>query len=287
MPVAGTDRSRNVILTGIARSGTTLACALLNRLPQVVALHEPMSPRRLVWLWSRRAVVDRIEAFFATQRTSLLTRGEASSRTRDGRIPDNPYADEPGPDGRRRSVVRDGVVRFEKPLDADFRLVIKHPSCFTALLDGLVGRFPCVAVVRNPLAVLLSWHSTEGNWNRGRQPAAEAFDVSLRRRLDAEPDCLSRQLRMLEWSFSQYATYLPASAVLRYEDIVTSGGAALAAIDPAAAALAEPLRNKNSNPFYRGADVAALAERLLAHESPWRAWYAPEAIIDLASTFDA
>lgn len=283
MPAAGTNRERNVILTGIARSGTTLACALLNRLPQVVALHEPMSPRRLAWLWSRRAVVDRIEAFFATQRKSILDHGKASSRSRDGRIPDNPYADEPGPDGRRRSVVKEGVVRFDKPLDAGFRLVVKHPSCFTALLDVLVERFPCVAIIRNPLAVLLSWQSTEGPWNHGRQPAAEAFDRSFSRRLKAEPDRLTRQLRMLEWSFSQYATYLPAAAVLRYEDIVASGGAALAVIDPAAAGLAESLLDRNDNPLYKRVDVAFFARLLLEQEGPWLAWYTRDAITELAS----
>lgn len=282
MPAAGTQRNADVILTGIARSGTTLACTLLNRLPQVVALHEPMSPGRLRWAWSRRAVVDCIESFLAAQRRSLLERGEARSRSFEGRIPDNPYADKPGPNGRRQSVVQEGIVRFNKPLDAGFRLVVKHPSCFTALLDVLVGRLPCVAIIRNPLAILLSWQSTEGPWNRGRQPAAEAFDWSFSRRLKAEPDRLTRQLRMLEWSFSQYATYLSAAAVLRYEDIVASGGAALAVIDPAAAHLAEPLRDRNDNPLYRSADVAFLARKLLEREGPWLVWYSPDAIAELA-----
>ena len=38
----------DIILTGIARSGTTLSCSLLNKLPQCVALHEPMNPAELV-----------------------------------------------------------------------------------------------------------------------------------------------------------------------------------------------------------------------------------------------
>lgn len=40
----------DIILTGIARSGTTLSCSLLNKLPQCVALHEPMNPDDLVGL---------------------------------------------------------------------------------------------------------------------------------------------------------------------------------------------------------------------------------------------
>jgi hypothetical protein len=35
----------NVVLTGLPRSGTTLVCRLLNKLPDTVALHEPLSWR--------------------------------------------------------------------------------------------------------------------------------------------------------------------------------------------------------------------------------------------------
>ena len=145
-------RGQDVILTGVARSGTTLACTLLNRLPQCVALHEPLSPVTLRDAGSRQAAGERVTAFFAAQRASLLATGDAVSRSIDGVIPDNPYAAVPGPDGLRRSVVTPGTVHFAKPLDVGFRLVVKHPSCFTALLDVLVERFPCIAMVRNPLA---------------------------------------------------------------------------------------------------------------------------------------
>jgi class 3 adenylate cyclase len=280
--VTAAPSAHNVILTGIARSGTTLACVLLNRLARVVALNEPLSPAGLLGQPSRQAVADRVEEFFAAQRASLRQRGEAASRVRDGQIPDSPYLDEPAPDGRRRSAVKPGLVRVDKALGDEFLLVIKHPSCFTALLDVLVGRFHCVAIVRNPLAVLLSWHTTSGNWNQGRQPVAEAFDPMLRHRLDDEPCVLNRQLKMLQWSFGQYARYLPPDAVLRYEDIVASGGAALAVIDPAAADLAQPLQNRNDNPIYGTADVGLFVGRLLAVDGPWRHWYRPDAVAGLA-----
>jgi len=275
-------QGENVILTGIARSGTTLACTLLNRLPGVVALNEPMSPGRLMGVPTRHEVAGRIEAFFVEQRRSLLERGEAASRSRDGHIPDNPYADEPEPDGRRRSLVTPGIVRFDKPLDSGFRLVIKHPSCFTALLDVLTGRFRCVAIVRNPLAVLLSWHTTDANWNDGRQPAAEAFDDDLRSRLDGEPDPLGRQLLMLGWSFQKYADHVPAEAVIRYEDIISTRGGALCAVDPAAALLTEPLENRNRNGLYLAADVPRLARRLLGVNGPWWDLYTRDDVADLA-----
>ena len=37
-------RDRNIVLTGPGRSGTTLTCFLLNKLPDTVALSEPIAP---------------------------------------------------------------------------------------------------------------------------------------------------------------------------------------------------------------------------------------------------
>lgn len=270
-----------MILTGIPRSGTTLACTLLNRLPDTVALHEPMSPRMLMGLSLPEGVNDRVAGFFAAQRRSLLERGEAVSRGIDGKIPDNSYAATPGPNGLRASVVREGIVHFEKPLARSFRLVIKHPGCFTALLGALRQRFPCHAIVRNPLAILLSWQTTEANSNNGRQPAAEIFDDDLRHRLDAEPDPLGRQLAMLAWSFGQYARHLPAEAVIRYEDLVATGGRSLRGVSPAADGLEEPLHSRNTNPLYVGVDVAAIGRRLLATTGPHWDFYSPDSVGEL------
>lgn len=282
----GEDLGENVILTGIARSGTTLACTLLNRLPRCVALHEPMSPATLRAAGSRSGAVDRVEAFFAEQRASLLATGTAASRTVDGTIPDNPFAAAAGAGGRRVSIVKPGTVHFDKPLAPGFRLVVKHPSCFTALLDLLTVRFRCVAMVRHPLAVLLSWNTTEANWVDGRQPAAEAFDDALRSRLDALSDPLDRQMAMLDWSFRTYARLLPRSQVLRYEDLVASGGGALSIVDPDAGTLGAVLEERNASPIYRQVDVGRLAGRLLASDGAWDGWYPPETTAALAERFE-
>ena len=276
----------DVILTGIARSGTTLACTLLNRLPDTVALHEPIAPRMLLGLPSHDAVVGRIGEFFAAQRRTLLARGEAVSRVIDGRIPDNPYSAEADGKGLRRSVVKEGTVRFDKRLSRDFRLVIKHPSCFTAILASLVCRYPCFAIVRNPLAILLSWQTTAANWNDGRQSMAEAFDDTLRRRLDNEPDPVRRQVLMVAWSFEQYARHLPAEAVIRYEDLVASPGATLSRIVPGAMTLEAPLENRNASRLYRGVDVRGLAARLLESSGAQWDFYPRESIPALATQLD-
>jgi hypothetical protein len=78
-------RKRNVVLTGLPRGGTTLACHLLNKLPDTVALHEPISPGKFVGL-EDEAVLDGVEQFFGRMRRMIRRRGVAFSKPIKGRI---------------------------------------------------------------------------------------------------------------------------------------------------------------------------------------------------------
>ena len=271
----------DIILTGIARSGTTLTCSLLNKLPQSVALHEPMNPAELVGLDVHTEFLERVAAFFAVQRASLLASGTAVSLARDGVVPDNPFEPTVAPEGLRPSTVGSEAVRFAKRLAPGFRLSIKHPNCFTATLSALLTRYPCYALIRNPLAVLLSWNTIRAPVNDGHLPYAEAFDEGLKAALAAEPDRIARQLIILEWYFSRYATLLPSAHVIRYEELVASGGRALAVVDPDATALDEPLESRNASALYDSGLVAELAGRLLDRDDPCRGFYSRAAIESL------
>jgi hypothetical protein len=271
----------DIILTGIARSGTTLTCFLLNKLPQAVALHEPMNPADLVGLGYPEQYLERVTAFFSTQRSSLLEAGTAISKARDGRVPENPFGVAVGESGLRASTVGSESVAFGKELQTGFRLVVKHPNVFTATLPALLTRFPCFAVIRNPLAVLLSWQTIQAPVNRGRLPFGEAFDPALEAALADESDRVARQLVILRWYFSRYASMLPRDHVLRYEEIVASGGRVLAVIDPDAASLGEPLESRNRSALYDADLVNGLAERLLADEGIYDAFYPRSAVESL------
>jgi hypothetical protein len=275
----------DIILTGIARSGTTLSCALLNKLPQCVALHEPMNPAGLTAQAFPGGYLDAVSAFFASQRASLLARGTAVSKAREGRVPDNPFESPRSTTGLRASTVENQEVQFDKRLEPGFRLVVKHPNVFTATLATLLTRFPCFAIVRNPLASLLSWHSIQAPVNDGRLPFGEAFDPELKSTLAAEPDRLERQIVILRWYFARYRTLLPRAHVIRYEDLVESGGRALAVIDPAAASRAEPLESRNVSTLYDAALVRRLVDRLVQDAPLYRDFYTTEDISALGNAW--
>ena len=63
--------------------------------------------------------------------------------------------------------------------------------------------------------------------------------------------------------FDRYQKVLPRGHILRYEDIVRSGGRALEVIHPAAPELDEPLESKNLNSLYDRKEMLRLGERLL------------------------
>ena len=277
----------DIILTGIARSGTTLTCSLLNKLPQMVALHEPMNPAELVGLAYPDAYLERIGDFFTTQRASLMSTGTAISKARCGKVPENPFVPGDSPAGLRRSSDGNQHVQFGKDLREGFRLAVKHPNFFTATLKALLSRYPCFAVVRNPLAVLLSWQTIQAPVNQGRLHFGEAFDPELKHTLQDEPDRVYRQLAILRWSFGRYRSLLPSENVIRYEQLVASGGRALAVIDPEAAQLDEALESRNTSKLYDPTLVNHLANRLVADSTIYEGFYTTSDINALRNSWMA
>ena len=279
----------DVILTGVPRSGTTLVCHLLNKLPDTVALHEPIPWAQLVRMRDHQVACDEIARFFEQSRASLLTEGVAFSKHVRGRVPDNPKSDYPllfrllpsRSLGRRflgRSVLRKsreswGRIEVTKELPSDFLLCIKHNAFFTALLETLSRRYRCYATVRNPLAVLASWNSIDFNARNGHVPAAEQLDLFLALELARIDDRMERQLYVLSWFFEKFHAILPPENVMRYEDIVASGGKALKGITQRAAQLDETLENRNKSRLYNRQLMRTLGEKLLRTEGAFWEFY--------------
>lgn len=258
----------NILLTGLARSGTTLTCSLLNRLPNCVALHEPMVPQTLVGLEPADLIAE-IVRFFDEQRTTIRRDGNATSKSWRGGVPPNSIGD-PDDTGVRESLIDGNEMRVDNVTSPDFSIFIKHPAFFTATLPVLVDRFACFAIVRNPLAALISWRKSGLPVGDGRIPVAEAYDPALATALAAEPDTLERQLIWLDYCFQRYLTYLPGR-ILRYEDIIASGGKALSMLHPSAGQLDDTLQSRNTFFLKHDSATAVIAERLLERDSPcWK-----------------
>jgi hypothetical protein len=254
---------------------------LLNRLPDTVALSEPFNPRMFAEVSSEEEACDVIERFYRRMRRMIRRDGEAISRHVGGEATDNLFSDARSDAGKRQRRAGKGRIAVDKELTHDFTLVMKTPGRFTAHLPGLTRRFPCFAIVRNPLSVLASWNSVEIPGERGRFPLAERYDEDLAHRLSTQSDGLERQLCLLSWWYERFYTTLDRDHIIRYEDMVLSGGRALAGIDQAANALREQLRSKNSNPLYGRDEMRSLGERLLQSEGSYWRFYPRESVQEL------
>lgn len=274
------------LLTGIPRSGTTLVCHLLSRLPDVVALHEPIRIADLP-AGPVQGLLDPLARFAAETRHRLITEATAQSKQIGGAVPDNPIAQEKSDDGLRKAVNEIGTIGIAKPLSRGFHLVIKHNALFTVALDVLCARYRCFAVIRNPLAVLASWRSVDLPVHRGRIPAAEARDPDLAARLSADAPVEDKQLFILDWFFDRFHRLLSPDRIIRYEEVVATGGRCLAGLAPAASILPAQLASRNASALYDRAHILSMGRLLLERDGAFRHFYADadiEAVMASAAT---
>lgn len=277
---ASNANEHNIVLTGPGRSGTTLTCHLLNKLPNTVALAEPLTPSRFEeQMPDYEAVCDELEKVYRRMRRRALKQGVVLSKHVGGIVPDNTKGKV---EGVRRRIAVKGKIPVGKDLDRDFFLAIKQPGMFTALLPHLAKRFPCYAIVRNPLAIIASAGSIQKK-KKGKNPSAQMrYDAGYRRQVQEDQKASTDGVgRRLSYIFERYEKFLPREHIIRYEDICVSGGKALEVIVPSAADLDVPLENKNANPLYDRERSLRVGERLLESEGVYWNFYTREEVQEI------
>ncbi|MCB0704758.1 MAG: hypothetical protein KDC34_05585 [Saprospiraceae bacterium] len=263
---------RNIIITGVPRSGTTLTCFLLTEIPNAVGLNEPVKIGRL---GGKEDILEGVEQFFNRNRHTLIHEGFALARATEEGITDNNFSKDPAD---RKTLVRKQKVKIDKELQDDFYLCVKHNATFTTLMEDLRKKYPFYAQVRNPIPVLGSWNSLDLPASRGEVRIADKLNPKLYNELLAIPDVYDKQLHILNWYYESY-TRLPAENIIRYEELVKTNGKALKIIVPAAADLEYPLESKNKSKLYDSDIMKRLGEKLLSNTNHacWE-FYTPEQV---------
>ena len=267
---------RTWLLSGVPRSGTSLCCRLAGNLPDTVALSEPIRRKAFGGMETAQGACARIGDFAEQARAGILGERRASSVQVDGRLDDNRTASRHTDAGLRRLRAEWGELAIDKPLSPRFTLLIKHNALFAALLPRLTDSFACLALVRNPLSVLASWQTVALPVHRGRIPAGEELDRDLHRALEREPEVLGRQLIVLDWFFGRFHAHLDAQDIIRYEDVVETGGVVLFRRLGHAGAPPEDLMSRNDSALYDEAMIDTLLKALLDGGGRWTRFYSRE-----------
>jgi hypothetical protein len=211
---------RDLIVTGIPRSGTTLTAALIDGLDDAVCLSEP------AWqdAWPREMptadeYVQRLVDDFARVRSDLLAGGKVVDRRRDDGAPVSDYFRPPDPDHGRPYA----FVEFSRPgLSENFLLGMKQNAHYSCVLPQLAAQpaFAVIAIVRHPLDVIRSWQRVDIPIREGRLPAAERFWPEIAEIARTTDDILLRQVLVYERFCERFIELRGTITLMRYEDIV-------------------------------------------------------------------
>lgn len=254
----------DVVLAAIPRSGSTLACHLLNQSSNCLAMVEPLDMSAFTALSGSAQRTAFLEEFFNHIRTQVRDRGE---------IPTTILEDETntftrtGSLGRRSAIRGTHWIRPSQTFADNFTLVVKHPNAFSALIGELKSCFSCYALIRNPLAILASWSTLDHPLREGHAPVAEEFDTKLQRTLACTDSALNRQLALLNWYFQQFNKELKADRIIKYENVIETNGAALAKISGSPIIENMQLDSHNQNSLYNTSQLASASAALLKDEN--------------------
>lgn len=240
------------LLTGIPRSGTTLCCKLLNKVENVIALHEPIDPLKIKQVEKSLAANEIIHEINRIHH-ALLTGVAFEHGDKNNLILDNPVNDTQSDELRELKAQR-GLITLP-PQHSNTTLFIKQNAMFAALASQLSRQFKLTAIIRNPVNVFSSWFSVNLPVNKGRIPGGEKFDAALAKQLAMHGEIVDKQVAIYHWFLQQFTN--ANLTILKYEDIINSNGCALYHACGICTASNETLSAKLSKPI-RQADIAVL-----------------------------
>jgi hypothetical protein len=256
----------DLIITGVPRSGTTLAAAIIDQAPDSLCLSEPDGHVDLMEAAdSPEDFVLRLCQEFDAVRRTILEGGSVLDRRRTDGAPVTNYFSDPMPDGRREAAF--ATREISRPgLSSDFVLGVKHNALYAAVLPEIVrsGRFRVIAIIRDPIAALMSWRSLDLPISRGRLPAGERFWPALAALGQADLDLTDKQIRICDLLLRRFGDLADRIAVVRYEVFVSDPAQLLAAAGLRQPVPAQIIANARSPLLRDGGDQprTALAYRI-------------------------
>jgi hypothetical protein len=267
----------NILIAGIPRSGTSLACYLLNKCENIVALNEPIDLREESCINDKDLFVNAISDFIGKQRIEILNGNAVTSMQLGGRFHSDNY-DSFKLGNKRKFLTKIGKVDLNNKIKNDFLLIVKFTIPFIAAIEKLSTVFPIYSIVRNPLSVLSSWNTIQGPSAEGRPAVAEKLDKSLSMACELITGLHDRQLYLLSYYYQKIIDNVPFRNIIRYEDIIATNGKQLTLISTEAQSLNEELENKNLNRLYDKKLMITLGKRLLETDGTYWNYYSKESI---------
>jgi hypothetical protein len=241
-PCRGTaPHPRDVLVTGISRSGTSWLCRLLHQHADCIALNEPSE---VVGILEREVEPLGLAGFLAETRARVLRGQPIANKLTGGRV--------------TADTAEDDALTLYTPTPAtpDFVLAVKNTRAFLSRLDGIRRALPetrIVACVRSPLDTLGSWkrsfpHLRDADVagvpvGHPEDAALTAADRAALRAIAATTDVAERRARWWCWFGEMLLRHRDGVVLVRYDALVTQPAETLvrAFAGHALGGLSEPL----------------------------------------------
>jgi len=272
---------KTILLTGIPRSGSTLACNLLNSYENTVALLEPINISNFKPLEGRIQACKNISNFVFDSRNKIINDRVANTKHFNGIVPSNPLEEKKSATELRNVIVKDGIINIDKKISKNFTLVIKHNALFTSLLPELSIFFECYGIIRNPLSVLASWLTVNLPINQGHIPAGEQYDKHLKKKLANLPNIIDRQLVILDWFFQKFYETFDTKHIIRYENVIENSANVFDSLSYDKQIIDKNdnrLMNKNYNKEYKGTNLEFIYNKLINSQGVYWKFYSKSEI---------
>ena len=222
---------RNLVVTGLPRSGTTLLAALMDSCASSVCLSEPSLPCASTGV-TCADYAARLHDDFQVFRARIAA-GEAVAdlRSATGERVTNYLSSADRSDDR--TMIAEQVAAVRSGMSPDFTLAVKQNGPFLAALHEIVatGAYQCVGLVRHPRDVLRSWfNSTVFPIGSGRLPAAEKRWPEFAAITQGAMTLPEKMAHIYETLVERLVTSR-LFALLRYEEVIRDPGATMRRLD--------------------------------------------------------
>lgn len=202
-----------LFITGIPRSGTSLMAHLLDQLPNIVILNEPLE---IPYLFEDAS----LEAFFSAY--VIWRKKIASGEGVENQCVNNEVVSDTWHDGERRSY-NPAVTR------EDFVLGTKNPLAYLTRLNTIRKVFPgakIVILVRHPYYAIGSWKKTFPHLRHASIRDSAVFKFADERQqdvlveLDAIKDEPTRRAGLWNYLATEIKTCADSGMIIRYEELI-------------------------------------------------------------------
>jgi hypothetical protein len=212
---------RDVLVTGIPRSGTTLVCTMINNLSNSICLSEPDAVNNMI---EKSATpyqyIQLVEDEFSALREQIFQMRRVMNRQgMDGKQLTDYFCLTSTAKINLNFSVKEETVFIN---DNQFNLCIKHNAHFMCVLPQLAHntRFSIIAIVRHPIHTMMSWRSLDLPISSGRLPAAEKFWPILRQIGESNIDILLKQVLIYEHLCQRLIELRGNLIIIKYEDLL-------------------------------------------------------------------